>query len=72
MCISIYSSQQRDTAQARETKIWDSSECSMPRKSFCMAQVRQPWPKGCSEGKRSLPITGRGNIKEKEKRKIKI
>jgi hypothetical protein len=44
----------------------------MQRESLCIAQVHQPWPKGCSEGKRSLPITGRGNIKEKAKRKIKI
>jgi hypothetical protein len=37
-----------------------------------MPHIRQPWPKGCPEGKRSLPVTGRGNIMEKEKRKIEI
>jgi hypothetical protein len=32
-------------------KNWGIRECSMPRKSFCMPQVCQPWPKGCSKGK---------------------
>ena len=58
--------------EKQKKKNWGSRECSMPRKSFCMPQVCQPWPKGCSDGKQSLPFTGRRNIREKEKRKIEI
>jgi len=69
--IDIFVTTERCWSGKRNKINWESSECSMPRKSFCMPEVHQPWPKGWYEGKRSLPITGRGNTKEKWKMKIK-
>jgi len=61
--IHTYSWQYRDNTQAKKIKNWDSSECLMPRKTFClpfwvrMPQVCQPQFRLISDRKNN--ITGK-------------